>query len=201
MSGVRKTFALDTAAEKSAAFDEIYWWMRSLPEDMARAITHRLARDAGFEPVAVCRELVMTWDELRAFAADPLVTIAAHTCGHFALAKLPADKMRAEMSRSAARIEAELGRPCRHFSYPYGCEQSAGEREFAMASELGFATAVTTRKGLLHASHSGSLTALPRLSLNGDFQDARYVKVLLSGAPFAFWNALHRYRAQVSATG
>lgn len=201
MSGVRKTFTLVTAGEKSTAFDEIYWWMRSLPEDIARAITHRLARDAGFEPGDACRDLVMTWDELRDFATDPLVTIAAHTCGHYALAKLPAEKMRAEMSRSAARIEAELGRPCRHFSYPYGCEQSAGEREFAAAADLGFATAVTTRKGLLHASHSASPTALPRLSLNGDFQDARYVKVLLSGAPFAFWNALNRYRAQAPATG
>ena len=36
------------------------------------------------------------------------------------------------------------------------------------------------------------MTALPRLSLNGDFQDLRYIKVMLSGAPFAVWNAVHR---------
>lgn len=191
MNGKRQTISLLTADEKSAAFDEIYWWLRSLPEASARAVTHRLARDAGFDPKSVGRDLVMSWPELRELAADPLVTIAAHTCAHYALAKLPEDSVRDEMRLSARRIETELGRPCHHFSYPYGCEASAGEREFAIAAELGFATAVTTRKGLLHSSHATAPTALPRLSLNGEFQDARYVKVLLSGAPFALWNALH----------
>ena len=59
-----------------------------------------------------------------------------------------------------------------------------------MAQELGLATAVTTRKGLIQPQHEQALTALPRLSLNGDFQDLRYVRVMLTGAPFAFWNGL-----------
>ncbi len=97
------------------------------------------------------------------------------------------------MAESIARIEKELGRPCRHFSYPYGCTQSAGEREFRIAEELGLETAVTTQKGLLYPEHAHELTALPRLSLNGDFQDIRYVKALLSGVPFALMNTLKRY--------
>ncbi len=63
-----------------------------------------------------------------------------------------------------------------------------------MVRNLDLATAVTTRKGLLHDSHKDSMAALPRLSLNGDFQDARYIKVLLSGAPFALWNAARRFK-------
>lgn len=193
MDGARRHFELATVDEKDFAFEQIYWWMRSLPEDRARAIAHRLARDAGFDPYVFCRDLVMDWEAIRALAADPLVTIGSHTCKHFALGKLPEAQARAEMAESIARLERELGRPCRHFSYPYGCEQSAGDREFAIARELGIATAVTTRKGLLHREHALALTALPRLSLNGDFQNARYVKVLLSGAPFAFWKALSRF--------
>ena len=65
----------------------------------------------------------------------------------------------------------------------------------AAAAAAGVATAVTTRKGLVHPEHAGQLTGLPRVSLNGDYQDRRYVKVFLSGAPFAILNALSRPRA------
>jgi peptidoglycan/xylan/chitin deacetylase (PgdA/CDA1 family) len=91
-----------------------------------------------------------------------------------------------------ARVEAELGRPCRHFSYPYGDAGSAGEREFDVAARLGLLTAVTTRKGLVTGTACARPTALPRLSLNGHYQHMRYFKPLLAGAPFALVDALRR---------
>jgi peptidoglycan/xylan/chitin deacetylase (PgdA/CDA1 family) len=199
MHGRTRHFRLATAGEKEAAHHEIYWWLRALPERQARAVVAELATAHGIDAEAAHADLVMSWDELRDFADDPLVTIGAHTRGHFALAKLPAREARAEMAESIARIERELGRPCRHFSYPYGCAESAGEREFRIAEELGVETAVTTQKGLLYPEHAHELTALPRLSLNGDFQDVRYVKALLSGVPFALMNTLKRYAGRPSA--
>ena len=35
-------------------------------------------------------------------------------------------------------------------------------------------------------------TALPRLSLNGAYQDCDFTDVLLTGAPFAMFNGLQR---------
>lgn len=203
IDGAPRTFWLQTDDEKSAAFQTIYWRLRAMPEREARACVRRLAKDAGFEVTTLTRDLVMTWDELRDFAADPLVTIGAHTRSHYAVAKLDEKSAREEISESVARIEAELGRPCRHFSFPYGCEQSATERDFEIARDAGLETAVTTRKGMLKPSHAGRLTALPRLSLNGEFQDERYVKVLLSGAPFAVLDAIKkvtRVRRRTSAS-
>lgn len=200
MRGETRHFRLANAAEKDAAHHDIYWWLRSLPEAHARAVVAELAAAHRINPQTAHKDLVMSWDELRELADDPLVTIGAHTRGHFALAKLDEDEARAEMAESIARIEHELGRPCRHFSYPYGCERSAGEREFRIADELGLETAVTTQKGLLYADHAHEMTALPRLSLNGDYQDLRYVKALLSGVPFAVMNTLKRYAgARISA--
>ena len=47
---------------------------------------------------------------------------------------------------------------------------------------------MTTRPGLLFPEHAGARLALPRVSLNGLWQDLRYLDVLLSGAPFRLWN-------------
>ncbi len=200
LNGVDRDFALNTSEQKEAAYDEIYWWLRSQPEDEARHRVLDLAAQVGLDAGALCRDLVMSWDDLRALTRDPLVTIGAHTIGHYALAKLSGDEALRQMVESVRRIEHELGRPCRHFSYPYGCEASASDREFAVAAELGLATAVTTRKGLLYARDQNALCALPRFSLNGDFQDNLYVKVLLSGAPFALMRAFKRVAVTSSAS-
>jgi peptidoglycan/xylan/chitin deacetylase (PgdA/CDA1 family) len=99
------------------------------------------------------------------------------------------------MQMSAAVIEAALGKRPQHFSYPVGDPTSAGPREFAIARELAFKTAVTTRPGVLFPEHADHLTALPRLSLNGEFQRFRYVQVLTSGAASALWNRFRRVDA------
>jgi peptidoglycan/xylan/chitin deacetylase (PgdA/CDA1 family) len=179
------TFACATTAEKNAAWSAIYWRLRSGSEDAMRAEIRRLAVEQGVDMSALTRELAMNWDEVRLLAANPLARIEAHTAGHFALAKLPESRARDEIARGLARHEEELGGRPRHFSYPYGDPGSADIRDFALAREFGFASATTTRKGLLHASHAERMTALPRVSLNGDYQDVRIVEVLLSGLPFA----------------
>ena len=69
------------------------------------------------------------------------------------------------------------------------------QRDFALAKEAGFKTAVTTRRGVLFPAHRRYLTALPRVSLAGDYQSLTYTAVYLSGAPFALSN---RFR-EVSA--
>ena len=192
MEGTDRHIVTITAKEKSAAYNEIYWWLRAQKEDDARQIVRQLADEARLEHSNLCRDLVMTWDELKNIASDPLVTIGAHTVGHYALAKLPHDRAFSEMKDSIARLERELGAPCRHFSYPYGDPKSATAREFQFAKELGMKTAVTTQKGLIGTRHKHSLTSLPRLSLNGEFQDTRFVRTLLSGAPFALLDAAKR---------
>ena len=192
INGELRLFPAHNPETKTETYHALYWWLRSLDETVARETVARLGRGFGVDPVSVQDGLMLTWDEIRALAKDSLVTIGAHTKGHFALAKLTAAEAREEIVAGIDRLERELGRRPDHMSYPYGCPGSAGEREFALARELGLKTAVTTRKGLIHAEHRERLTALPRVSLNGDFQDLRFVSALLSGTPFLIWNRLKR---------
>jgi peptidoglycan/xylan/chitin deacetylase (PgdA/CDA1 family) len=182
LDGVERNFETATTEGKYRAFSEIYWTLRAGPERDLRAAVRRIAEEAGYDSASLCRDLIMTWDELRALASDPIVTIGAHTRRHFAVAKLSEEDARAEIAESVARIERELGRPCRHFSFPYGDATSAGPRDFALAAALGLETAVTTRKDVLRGKYA--VTGLPRVSLNGDYQQPRYVDAMMTGVPF-----------------
>lgn len=192
LDGKTVTLGCRTTVEKYAAYERIYWWLRGACEDEARQVVRDLCATAGIDQAQLCRDLIMNWDELRALSANPLATIGAHTRRHFAVAKLAEDEAREEIAGSAARVEHELGQPCRHFSFPYGDETSAGPRDFRLAAEAGLWTAVTTRKGMIKGIGRGSVTGLPRVSLNGNYQDSRYLKALLTGAPFAFLDLLRR---------
>jgi peptidoglycan/xylan/chitin deacetylase (PgdA/CDA1 family) len=196
INGRDRKFDCRSVAEKRALYDELYWWLRSLPtEAEMRNTVRNLAAFYQVDTAAICSELCMTWAELSQLAADPLVTIGAHTVNHPMLAKLTKDAVRSEMDLSRAVIEAALSVRPEHLSYPYGDRGSAGLREFEVAAELGFKTAVTTRPGVLFPEHSRRLLALPRISLNGDYQRMRYVRVLLSGSATAMWNGFRRVEA------
>ena len=184
-----------TVAEKCRSFEQIYWWLRAVDEVTQRQVVRALAERFDVDMAAECRKLIMSWDEIRTMAADPIVTIGAHTKSHFALAKLSRDQARDETSGSADKIEQELGARPVHFAYPYGDALSAGKRDFALARECGFETAVTTQKGMLFPGHRAHLTALPRVSLNGDYQSLAFTEVFLSGAPFALRNGFRPVNA------
>jgi peptidoglycan/xylan/chitin deacetylase (PgdA/CDA1 family) len=169
-------------AQKRAGLRALYWRLRQEDEATLRAALAGLIRAAGLDPLARVAELCMDWDELRAFAADPLVNIGAHTLTHPRLAKLDMETARHEMAGSRDRILSEMGIDARHFAYPVGDPTSAGPREAALAAEVGFEMAVTTVPGVL--APGAALLALPRISVNGLYQDPRYLKALISGVPF-----------------
>lgn len=185
-----------TPAAKQAAYDRLHDWLRALPgeHDLTREI-EALCTRYEVDLAALCRSLCLSWTELKSFADDPLVTIGAHSVSHCNLAKLAEDVAAQELVTSRARIEQALQRPVLHLAYPYGDREAAGTREFGLAATAGFKTAVTTRPGMLFAENAGQMTALPRVSLNGNYQDARILPVLTSGAATAMWNGFRRIAA------
>ncbi len=188
------TLPARTAAEKAAAWSKIYWCLRGGPEEALRSEVRRLAMEQGVDPKSFARELCMRWDELAEVAKEPLIEIGAHTMSHPMLAKHPRETALAEMDGGRAAIAEKLGTAPRHFAYPVGDRSAAGPRDYALAAELGFATAVTTRPGHLRAAHADLLTALPRVSLNGNFQTRGAAEALLTGAPFLATCAVERLR-------
>jgi peptidoglycan/xylan/chitin deacetylase (PgdA/CDA1 family) len=197
INGKNQFFDCATANEKRAVYNALYGYLRSMKTDEeVRKTVRDLAACHLVDMAALCRELCMSWQELIDLAADPLCTIGAHTVNHMMLKKVPDESVvRAEMAMSRSVLESAIGKKPEHLAYPVGDPTSAGPREFRIAAELGFKTATTTRPGVLFKAHRDHLTALPRISVNGEFQQQRYLKVLLSGAATAMWNGFRRVDA------
>jgi peptidoglycan/xylan/chitin deacetylase (PgdA/CDA1 family) len=196
IDGEDRRFDCRTVEEKRILYASIYGWLRRLQtEEELRVVIRDLSRRYQVDIAAFCDELCMTWDELAGLASDRLVTIGAHTVNHVMLKKVPEKTARIEMEMSRSVIAASLGTRPQHLAYPVGDPTSAGPREFRIAQELGFKTAVTTRPGVVFRQHRDHLMALPRISVNGEFQRMRYLRVLMSGAGTAMVNGFRQVNA------
>ena len=195
MEGSERRLECQTAAQKNAVYVELraYLASRSSETEML-AVMRDLMTRYSIAMASICDELCMTWQEIADLAADPLATIGAHTVNHIMLGRSGEDEVRSELQNSRATLEAKLGRAVRHFAYPYGDARTVGKREYAIAAELGYKTAVTTLPSVLRPEHVTHLTALPRVTLSGEFQRERYVDVLVSGAATALWGGLRRVK-------
>jgi peptidoglycan/xylan/chitin deacetylase (PgdA/CDA1 family) len=93
-----------------------------------------LAAEASAHPDELA---TMSWDELRALR-ERGVEIGSHTVSHPHLPQLSEAEIQSELTDSRARLEDELGEPCRFLAYPYG-EHDARVR--AAARRAGYAAA------------------------------------------------------------
>ncbi len=187
--------AVRTPAEKSAAFDRIYWLLRGRSEPELMETVGNLARRAGVDSQALSDGLFMDWSEVVRLSRHPLATIGTHSVTHRRPRALERGRGASgnggfqRLARGAARARGQNLRLSSRRS------DQRGAREFELARELGFATAVTTRPGMLFPEHARRLTALPRVSVNGRWQRIEELEVLLSGAPFGLWNGGRRVAA------
>ncbi len=185
----RVEYDLSTTEKKLKAFNElVHELLFETPEEDQRRLVSQISRAYKHDQETYARDQIMDWSQLHELSEDTLCTIGAHTINHHALAKLPEKRVRFEIGQSREVIRTELGTAPAHFAYPYGHQVLAGTREFEIAKEFGFDTAVTTRHGVVYPEHKDYLTALPRVSMNGNFQSAAYVKTLVSGVPGRLFN-------------
>lgn len=195
-AGMRR-FPTATQADRRRVFCHLlYWFTRALGEESQRLELRRLAARHGVDLAALADELILSWDELRGLCAHPLFTLGAHTHDHFALARLPRERMEADIARGMERLWQELGIRPRHFAYPYGYEAAVNVTARDVVRDAGFDAAVTTRLGVF--SGREDRFALPRVSLNGYFQDAAVVSQYLTGAPFPVYNLARRLRDRIN---
>ncbi|WDZ78867.1 polysaccharide deacetylase family protein [Ensifer adhaerens] len=179
-----ETLPTRTTADKQAAFNRVAAFIHSRDEAPAIASLNATAIEHGIDPLAITEGLTLDPAGLRQLVKSPLASLGAHTISHRSVARLSDDDARREIHESAQRVEAITGRRPLTFAYPYGDAPAVSARDHRIVADLGFTLAVTTQPGTLDERAQSYLHALPRISLNGHFQRARYVSALASGIPF-----------------
>ncbi len=92
-------------------------------------------------------DLMLDWDQIRTMR-DAGVVFGPHTKSHPILSTVGPEENEAEILGSRQVLEAEVGRPARHFAYPNGRRGDYNDSSKAALKKGGFATALTTNPGV-----------------------------------------------------
>jgi peptidoglycan/xylan/chitin deacetylase (PgdA/CDA1 family) len=142
------------------AFYEVWLGLRALDATAREAALDEIAEWAGTPRPS--KRVLLTWEQLREFAALPGFRLGAHTLTHPALPSCSPEKARAEIAGGADRLRAQAGVEVEQFAYPFGAWTPSVTR---LVAELGFRAAYTTDGNAI--SWSSSPHALPRLPAEG----------------------------------
>lgn len=163
-----------------------------LPCDATRAFLDCLAEAAGVARPrpAEAMDMWMTWDMLRAMLADGM-TIGGHTVSHEILSRMPRKAQVDEIRGCGERLQEELGKPMRTFSYPVGQLDSfnADSRECLRA--LGVRTAFSYYGGFRPYAQWDNYD-IPRLAIEQDMTFHQFRAALM--APW--WKGIRNVRTR-----
>ncbi len=172
-----------TIAQKNLAFDACLARLR--PDSVMREQVAALAAKAGVDAAEIVRNACLTKDEIAGIArTEPLISFGAHTLNHLRLKHHAESVVVRELVDSKAELADWFGAPVDHVAYPFGDDDSAGEREFRIAQAAGYATGVTTEGGVLDDRSARDMWALPRVFVSGVSLTAHGLRFKVSGIPF-----------------
>jgi len=144
----------------------------AMREETVQFLAHKTDENAakGFyrvRPLAV--------PELQELAANPLVTIGAHSHCHNILPQLPDDEIRASVTRSRELLQTWTGRKIEYFAYPNGDHDP---RVTGIVRDAGFRCALATAPRPW--KRGDSLFAIPRISV-GRYDTPERFRINLMG--------------------
>lgn len=180
MNGEERRFKLDSVSEKHDVYDYLANWLRGLPPaELSNAIGD-LCKRHGADLASLSRAFAMSWDDIAALTADPLVTIGTATVHQPSLSTLNSADAAREIRMGRAVAEAATSRSLTHFAYPLDAA-GYGRREIGLVEEARFATAVTTNPGAIMRGTIPDPLALPRIMVDGRMPSLRVLRAQLTG--------------------
>jgi peptidoglycan/xylan/chitin deacetylase (PgdA/CDA1 family) len=126
---------------------------------------------AEWDALAPC-----TAEMLREMASSGLVEIGAHMVAHESVARMRPIDAAADLAHAKSTIEAWVGRPCRHFAYPFGRGIDFSSATEALVRAAGYSSAVTTVEGVNRTA--SNVFALRRVGVYGHYAQPEFLAAL-----------------------
>ena len=133
-------------ASDVSAFEELMKDIYRSDKNMREAMHEMTASTPDY---ALCKQLSLSWEQLREMVASGLCTVGCHSMTHPGLSRISHDELRWELTESKRVIESNLPVKVKHFSYPHSMENSFIQK---LLKESGYESATlgyggTIRKG------------------------------------------------------
>ncbi len=119
----------------------------------------------------------LTWDQVREIAALGH-DVGSHTVNHVNMGEVPADVAAYELTRSREILQERVGRPVRHFAYPFGGPNNLRPEYLPLIIEAGYEGAVSAFGGFVRPGTD--FHVLPREAVPY-FKSLDYLEMHLSG--------------------
>ncbi len=134
----------DFPEELKKNLTELSFVLRNLDIVERNQVLQELARISGCKEPMNSGSNILSIDQLKKLAANPLFEIGAHTVSHRTLIRLEPEQQRSEIVESKKWLEEIMGTRIRHFAYPFGSRSDYDSGTVALVREAGFESACTT---------------------------------------------------------
>lgn len=175
-----RRYSCSSMNEKIAAYREVKQWVRRDVTVRAPLLKATFTK-YNISLIDLLDRDALSAEQVQTLASHPLVTIGGHTTSHPELAKLPEAQARREISENRVFLETLIDKPVSHFAYPFGGPQACGPREENLVKDLGFKSAITTRRGNIFQEHRDRPLALPRALFSGNREYLSFIAMQMSG--------------------
>jgi len=168
-----KSFHWRTEQEAFNQFGEIGNLIKTIPPRELDQVLMKSFNITKEDFENLCRNLSMSWDEIKQISEEPLITIGAHTMTHLSVKQHDEALVLNEMVDSKKELEKHIGKKVSHFAYPFGGEYDVSKRDVLMAEKIGFKTSTLNQPGNIFKANRKNLQALARMPLGNSTDNER----------------------------
>ncbi len=144
-----KLWALDDDDSRSRAYLKACDDCAKLTGAAQDEFVDRIERELNAAIPGSTETKMLTWDQVRALRKKGHI-VGSHTMTHPNMAYVPVEDARRELLQSKQKLDAQMGEPITHFSYPCPALWPHWNSEtLAISKEIGYETAVTTEGGMV----------------------------------------------------